>query len=207
MEALASVLTPKWRTIASGAIIVAILAAGISFARPLKYSAAVSLLITQKEAFTLDPYTALRSSELVGENLAQLIVTSSFLDRVLQTGYNVERGYFDVDEQARRRLWKKTIEASQKRGTGILRVSAYHPDRAEALKIVAASAFLLSTQGSEYVGRDLTVRLIEAPLSSRIPVRPNIPLRAASGAVSGAAVAAGWVWVDHRRKKHHGKLI
>ena len=207
MEKIATVIKPKWKLIAAAAIVAALAAGAVSFVQPLSYSASVGLLITQKESFTLDPYTALRSSELVGENLAQLIVTSSFLERVLETGYNIDRSYFDVAEQRRRRLWQKTIAANQKRGTGILRIVAYHPDRGEALKIAAASAFLLSTQGGDYVGRDLTVRLIEAPLASRFPVRPNLVARAILGLIAGAAAASLWVWVDHRNKKHHGNII
>ncbi|MDO8505291.1 MAG: Wzz/FepE/Etk N-terminal domain-containing protein [bacterium] len=208
MEQLHKVLTSRRKFIILFAIGTAVLSGILSFTQPLRYSATIRLLITQKAAFTLDPYTAIRSTELLGENLAQLISTSSFLDRVLQSGYKIDAGYFrisdDRTERQRRKRWTQTIDAAQVRGTGILEITAYHPISDEALKIVAASAFLLSSQGSEYVGRDITVRLVDAPLASRFPVKPNIPLNMAVGGLVGALVGSGWVWAGHRRKRHHG---
>lgn len=207
MESIIYVLKPRRKFILIFALITAVLAGALSFIQPLKYSATIRLLITQKAAFTLDPYTAMRSTELMGESLAQVVNTSSFLDRLLETGYNIERSYFDKEERQRRKLWSQTIEANQIRGTGMMQITAYHPNREETLKIVAAAAFLLSTQGSEYIGRDLTVRLVDAPLASRFPVKPNVPLNAVAGAVLGLALASGYVWVEHRKKKHHGQMI
>lgn len=207
MESIARVLKPRRKLIIIFMLITAILAGALSFIQPLKYSASIRLLITQKAAFTLDPYTAIRSTELIGENLAQVVSTSSFLDRMLETGYNIERSYFDIQERQRRKLWDKTIDANQVRGTGMLQITAYHPSREEALKIVAAAAFLLSTQGSEYIGRDITVRLVDAPLASRFPVKPNVPLNVLAGAVVGFVLISAYVWTDHRKKRHHGHLL
>lgn len=204
MEHLARIFKPRRKFIVIAAITVALVAVGVSLLRPLKYSASVRLLITQRAAFTLDPYTALRSTELVAENFVQLINTSSFLDRVLESGYQIDAGYFKKSSEARRRrLWENTIDSSISRGTGLLKVTAYHPEQNEAKKIVSAAAFLLSTQGSDYVGRDITVRLVDPPLASRFPVKPNLPLNMASGALLGALAASVLVWIDHRRKKRH----
>lgn len=211
MESITKVLSFRRKFIILFGIGVALLAGILSFTQPLKYSASIRLLITQKAAFTLDPYTAIRSTELLGENLAQLIKTSSFLDRVLQSGHKIDAGYFrisdNLSERQRRKLWTQTIDAVQVRGTGILEITAYHPRSDEALKLVAASAFLLSTQGSEYVGRDINVRLVDAPLASRFPVKPNIPLNMAIGGLVGLLAGSGWVWIGHRRKRHHGKIF
>lgn len=207
MESLFHVLKPRRIFVVITAVVVALLAVALSFTQPLKYSASIRLQITQRAAFTLDPYTAIRSTELIGENLAQLIGTSSFLDRVLQTGYKIDQRYFALTETRRRKLWAKTAEAQQVRGKGFLDVSVFHPNREEALKIVAAISFLVSTQGSDYVGRDIVVRLVDAPLASRFPVRPNIPANALTGALFGTVLGSGWVWVEHRRQRHHGHLV
>src|SRR3989338_2158654 len=211
MESIGKVLNYRKKFIVIFAVAVALLAGIFSFPQPLKYSASIRLLITQKAAFTLDPYTAIRSTELLGENLAQLIKTSSFLDRVLQSGYKIDTSYFRISdnltERQRRKLWSQTIDAAQVRGTGILEITAYHPNRDEALKLVAASAFLLSSQGSEYAGRDINVRLVDAPLASRFPVKPNVPLNMIIGGLVGLLAASAWVWVGHRRKRHHGQIL
>lgn len=211
MESISQVLKSRRQFIIFFAIGTALLAGILSFTQPLKYSASVRLLIIQKAAYTLDPYTAIRSTELLGENLAQLISTSSFLERVLQSGYKIDSGYFrlsdKLSERQRRKLWTQTIEAAQVRGSGLLEITAYHPKRAEAVKLVSAAAFLLSSQGSEYVGRDINVRLVDAPLLSRFPVRPNVLLNIIAGGLVGFLVGSGWVWVTHRRRRHHGQLL
>lgn len=207
MEQLLPILKTSRKFIVFFALLTAVVAAAISFLLPLKYSAAVRLLITQKEAFTLDPYTALRSTELIGDNLAQVISTSTFLSRIIESGYKIDQTYFNKPEHLKRRLWDDTIEVDVARGTGLIRITAFHPDQEQAIRIVAASAFLLSVQGSDYVGRELNVRLVDPPLASKFPVSPNIPLNAVVGGVLGAFLASGWVWLDHRRKKHHGHIL
>ncbi|MBI2551964.1 hypothetical protein HYW17_01520 [Candidatus Uhrbacteria bacterium] len=207
MEKLLPILKTSRKFIVFFALVTASVAAAISLVLPFKYSASVRLLITQKEAFTLDPYTALRSNELIGDSLAQVVATSTFLSRILESGYKIDPRYFDKAEHLKRRLWDDTVEVDVARGTGLVRITAFHPDRDQAKRIVAASAFLLSAQGSDYVGRELTVRLVDPPLASKFPVRPNLPLNAVVGGILGAFLASGWVWLDHRRKKHHGHLL
>lgn len=207
MEQIRNILRPRRKFIIVCIVVTAVIAGLLSLTQPLKYSAAVRLLITQRATFTLDPYTAIRSSELIAENLAQLTQTSSFFERVLQSGYKINAQYFSGTEQRRRRLWEKTVNADSVRGTGLLKITAYHPDRSEAVKIVSAMSLLLSTQGSEYIGRDLIVRLVDAPLPSRFPVKPNIPLNMLAGGMLGFLLGSGRVWIEHRRKRHHGALI
>lgn len=202
------VLKSRRRFIAAFALAVGVLTVIISLLQPLKYSATVRLLITQKAAFTLDPYTAIRSTELIAENLGQVVGTSSFLDRVLESGYKVDANYFKRSSETRRRaLWKNTVSTAIARGTGLLNITVYHPSKEEAKRVVSAIAFLLSTQGSDYVGREITVRLVDSPLTSKFPVRPNLPLNFVAGIFVGAVLSGGWVWVDHRRRKHRGHLV
>src|SRR3989338_4376730 len=101
MESVLHILKPRRRVIIVVALVTAVFAGGLSFIQPLKYSATIGLLITQRAAFTLDPYTALRSTELIGENLAQLTETSSFLDRVLESVYKIDTAYFNIPERSR----------------------------------------------------------------------------------------------------------
>lgn len=208
MESVSKVLSSRKRLIIIITVIVAVVALGLSFIQPLKYSAEVRLLVTQRSSFNLDPYTAIRSTELISEHLARLVSTSSFLDRILESGYKIDKDYFAVKtEQGRRRLWSRTIDASAGRGTGLLNITAYHPKKDQAMTIVAAVSFLLSTQGGEYVGRDINIRLVDAPLVSRFPVVSNILLNGLGGLCLGLVIGSGWVWVEHRKRKHHGHII
>ncbi len=83
--------------------------------------------------------------------------------------------------------WNKTVSAKNINDTGIIAVTIYHPNRMEAQKIAGAVNYVLMTQYSAYVGAGDTVkvRLIDQPISSTIPVKPNIPV------ILGSMVALG----------------
>lgn len=200
MDTFWKLLKDHKKIIILSALAVALAAGLLSLTAPFRYSATARILITQRAAFTLDPYTAIRSNQLIAEHLSQVVVTSSFLDKVLDPQFQIKREYFEGGERARRRLWTSTLRAKEEQGKGLIRITAYHPDREEALKIVNAVTFLLSTQGSEYIGRDIAVRLVDAPLTSRFPVRPNIILNFVVGAFLGALAASGWIWFEHAKR-------
>lgn len=178
-----------------------------TFTQPLKYKATSRILVTQKSAFTLDPYTAIRSIELVGDNLAQIIKTSSFFENVLKAGYNINKDYFSNDEIKKRTLWQKTVDAYIVRGTGILVIEVYHPDREQALQIANAVLFVLNRDAADYLARDINLRLVDSPVLSLYPVKPSLPLNILAGMAVGFLLAHLWGYWDHRKKKHHGHLI
>ncbi len=179
----------------------ALLTGAATLFMPLSYRATLRLLITQRAAFTLDPYTAIRSTELIGDNLAQIIKTSTFFEKTLKAGYNIDASYYPTDETKRRRKWENTAEASMVRGTGILSVDVYHPDRDQAVQTASALAFLLAREGGDYVGRDIQIRLVDAPLTSRFPVRPNILGTMAGGFLGGVLLSTAVIVNGHRRRK------
>jgi hypothetical protein len=67
-----------WRSIVGLALFGAVLATLASFLRPIEYASTVRLLILQTNAGGLDPYTALKSTERIAQNLGVLAYTSSF---------------------------------------------------------------------------------------------------------------------------------
>jgi len=62
--------------------VTAVLAAGATFLFPLEYRADASVLIISKSRYGVDPYTVVKSAERVGENIAQIISTDDFYDKV-----------------------------------------------------------------------------------------------------------------------------
>lgn len=180
----------------------ALLTGAATLFMPLSYRATLRLLITQRAAFTLDPYTAIRSTELIGDNLAQIIKTSTFFDKTLKAGYNIDESYYPKDEIKRRKKWEQTADATMIRGTGILSVDVYNPNRDQAVQTASAIAFLLAREGGDYVGRDIQIRLVDAPVTSRFPVRPNIFTTMLAGFFGGIIVATAGVIQGHRRRKN-----
>lgn len=179
----------------------AVLTGAVTLFMPLSYRATLRLLITQRAAFTLDPYTAIRSTELIGDNLAQIVNTSSFFEKTLKAGYNIDESYFQKDELSRRKQWARAAQSGMVRGTGILAVNVYHPNKDQAVQIASAIAFLLAREGGDYVGRDIQIRLVDSPITSRFPVRPNIAGNMLGGFLGGILVSTLGIIGSHRKRK------
>ena len=107
-----------------------------------------------------------------------------------------------------RRLWRKTVDATVSRGSGLLSITTYHADVRQAEQIVRAVSFVLTNRVSEFTsGGNVIVRLIDAPLNSRWPVKPNIPTNIASGFFLGAFVGMAYVFVQTERLRRRHQLV
>jgi capsular polysaccharide biosynthesis protein len=195
-------LEKHWKTIAVSAMLAMILAAGLSFVRPLEYAASMRLLIIQKAGLNLDPYTAIRSAERIADNLSQVIYTSVFHDKVVGAqGYRIDQTYFKANENKRREQWGKMVTAEVTHESGFLRVSVFHKDKEQASEIARAVAYVLTTEGNKFIGgRDLEIQLVDTPLQSRFPVRPNIPLNAFLGALVGFILSSLYLVIGESRR-------
>lgn len=189
-----NILARGWKRILLFAILTSFFGVGVSFLFPLQYSSTMSLLIIQAQLSQVDPYTAIKASERISDNLGQIIYTTSFYDKVMNAGFNIDQTIFSDDEIKRRKQWDRMISTQVTRGSGILVVSVYHEDPDQATQIAQTIAFVLTTEGWTYVGGgDLQVKLVDSPLESRWPVRPNIPANAFMGFVLGLIAGSGYV--------------
>ena len=191
-----------WKRIAVFAVATAAFAAAVSFAFPLRYGATMRLLMIQSQLSAADPYTAIKASERISDNLAQILYTTDFYDKVMEAQFNVDESYFAGDERRERRRWKDAISTQVLRGSGMLDVTVYHTDPDQAEQISQAIAFVLTTEGWEYIGGgDLQVRVVDEPLVSRWPVRPNVPANAFMGLVLGGIAGTGYVAMRAGRRR------
>ncbi len=206
---ITQLLERHWKTVAVSAAAMMVLAAALSFVRPLEYSSTMRLLIIQRASVSLDPYTAIRSAESIADNLSQIIYTSVFFDKVTGAGFKIDKSYFNANETKRRRQWSRMVSTQVTHETGFLQISVYHKNKDQASEIARAIAYALTTEGNQYIGgHDLAIQLVDTPLQSRFPVRPNVPLNAFLGAVIGVVLSALYLVAGearrHRRMRFHG---
>lgn len=203
-------LTPilhGWPTILLFASVGVVLAVLLSLTRPLEYSSTTRILITQ-ELGVVDAYTASRSAERIADDLSSIVYTSTFFDKVMDSGFQIDGSYFPNDPTRQREKWAKTITASVSRSSGLLAIKAYHPDVGQAQAIAQAVAFVITTQGWTYTsGGNITVQVVDEPLNSRYPVRPNIPVNAVSGLFLGAIGGAAYIFIQSDRLRRRHQLV
>ena len=170
----------------------------MSLIRPLEFSSSIRLLVTQ-ESVSADAYTASRSAERVADDLANIVLTTAFFDQVLNAHFSIDEDQFPPEETKpakRREVWHDMITASVERGTGLLTVSVYNEEPEQARQISQAVAFVLTQQGWRYTsGGNISVRLVDEPLVSKYPVRPNIPANGFIGLILGVLVGGSFVLV------------
>lgn len=204
-------LTPLlsgWPTVLLSAACGMVLAVLLSLIRPLEYSATTRILITQ-ELGAVDAYTASRSAERIVDDLSGVLYTTDFFNKVMKAGYGIDQSFFSVDEIKRRKEWEEAVTASVSRSSGMLAIRAYHPDPSQAKEIASAVAHVYVTDGGSYIsgGENLTVQVVDDPLSSRYPVRPNLPINGFSGFFLGAITGAVYVYIQAERRRARHSLI
>ncbi len=195
-----------WKKIIFFGAVAMLAAAGLSFVQPLKYSSSVRMLIIQPSSLNVDPYTAVRSSEQIGNNLAQVVYTTDFYRKVMDVGsakLDIDPTYFPDNDAKRRRLWGKMVSVKVENGTGLLNITVYHPNKEQATQVAQAIAYVMTTEGANYVGGTaLQIRLVDEPLVSRFPVKPNIPVNGMTGLVLGALFGILYVILTDKSRKY-----
>ena len=193
------VLKKRSKIIVATGLLFAIAAALVSFAFPLQYRADAQVFIISQSRFGVDPYTVVRSAERIGENITQIMKTNDFYQKVTtQSTFGLDTSYFEgVPEREKRERWNKTIESSVVFGTGVLNISAYHENPEQAKAYAAASVQALVDRGWEYIGKEVTIKIINAPVVTKWPARPNIIVNTLLGFMLGIFVMS----VNVLRKK------
>lgn len=167
-------------------LIFLIIASVASFSQSLKYQATSRLLIIQDGAAS-DPYTISKSNQYLSSLLSEAVYSSSFFDLLVNSETNIDWGYFNGDYKQQIKKWKKTVLAKNINDTGVLEVQVYHPDQEQAKKIAEAINNLLITQNNLYQGSNsnLKLKIIDQPLVSSWPVKPNLILNFGGALVFG----------------------
>lgn len=182
----------SWRLLFLTTALGAVLALAFSFAQPLRYSSTERVLITQTNTAGVDPYTAIKSTERIAQNLSEIIYTTSFFNAVMSKA-QVDPSYFPDDEIAKRKKWRSTIETSVSAGTGVMSIVAYHTNRDQATELVVRVAQEIANLAPNYFGFSVRVQIIDDPLPSRFFAKPDFAKNTLFGAVVGFLLATAWV--------------
>lgn len=174
-----------------------VLAVGFSLVQPLRYSSTVRLLITQTNVTGLDPYTAVKSTERIAQNLSEVVYTSSFFNAVM-TKSEIDKSYFPADEIKKRQIWRETLATGVTPGTGVMTVTAYHTSREQATLLAIRVSQEIAKQAPNYFGYSVRVQVIDDPLPSRFFAKPDFIRNGLLGGLAGFLVLTAWVLSKQR---------
>lgn len=187
--------------ILSWGLVALVLAVGISFLFPKQYSAESQVLIISRDKSGVDPYTQAKSAERIGENLSQVMKTTDFYSKVMESpSANFNKSYWqNLTDRKQRKLWQKNVQGAVVYGTSLLKITSYSASREDTSALNNAVTDVLTSRGWEYVGTDVTIRTVNTPLASRWWVRPNFILNGVLGMLVGVILSSAYVL---KYKKH-----
>jgi len=195
----------SWKKILFFGLAAMLATIGLSLVQPLKYSSSIRMLIIQPANYNVDPYTAIRSSEQIGNNLAQVVYTTDFFRKVMDAGgskFSIDPTYFPDNDAKRRKLWSQMVSVRVENGTGLLNITVYHPDKNQATQVAQAIAYVMTNEGANYVGGTaLQIRLVDEPLVSRFPVKPNLAVNGFTGLLLGALFGVAFAILTDKSRK------
>jgi len=181
------------------AIVLAFLLVGaaLTFSQPLKYRSQSRLLIVQN--ISADPYTISKSNQYLGTLFSEIIYSGSFFDLMASDPqFKVDKNYFSGNYKKQMETWRKTVEAKSVGDSGILEISVYHQDPAQAKQISLAVNNTLMTQSFNYRGENqgaIKFNAIDQPIVSDYPVKPNVVANLAGALILGFIFSLVWVYL------------
>lgn len=197
-----NLIRSEWRTLALITIVVFLISLIATMVQPFEYQATVSILVMQKSSFSIDAYSASKSEERIAQKLSQVVYSSTFFNQVMNSSYNIDQSYFPEDEQKSRKKWNKTVETSVPSGFSTLNIAVYNTDPNQALQMSQAVSYVLTANQSDYLGiGDVELRILNAPLVSKYPVRPHIILNIVLGLVGGFILGIVYIILSYNPKR------
>lgn len=169
----------------------------VSFLQPLKYSAESQILVVPDYQQTSDPYQISRTNEYLSSLLAQITYSSSFFEATVKPEYQVDTAYFGDTAKKRMTSWRSTIKVKPINDSGVISVKVYHTDKQQAEKLVRAINYNLITKNNYYhgLGDKVTLKVIDEPLISNWPAKPNLPINFSLAIILGILIGLAQIYV------------
>lgn len=197
-----SLIFKHWKLVFFWGLFFAAISVGLSLLFPRQYSADSQILIITRDRYGVDPYTQAKAAERIGENLAQIMKTADFYNKVMASEFTFNKDSWKniSTERLRRKNWQKDVLANVVYGTSLMKITVYRDSVQEAAALSNAVTQTITAHGWEYVGGDVVIKIVGEPLVSRWYARPNFAMNGLSGFIVGAFLAALWTV---RYKRHH----
>jgi len=195
------IFSRKKQTIFSIMLIAIVIVLVVSILSPIKYGAQSRVLVMQ-ERTNVDAYTLSRTNEYLGNLFSQIVYSSSFFELVIRNkNYQVDHNYFGSQQSEQLKKWRNTVNARSYGDTGIIEINVYHPVPQQANQIALAVNDTLTSDGHKYSGNEnIKINVIDQPLVSDRPVKPNIPYTFAITIIGSFILALIFIYIFPERK-------
>jgi len=183
-------------TVISITLIFVIIGLVITLAQPLKYRSSSRLLILQPNT-AADAYAVARSNQYIGGLISEVIYSGAFLDSLKASSFTFDRNYFNGTYKQNIKEWKKTVYAKSGGDTGVIDIEIYHTNPEEAKNIsLAVNELIISGQSPyKFNAAQTKISVIDQPIVSTFPVKPNIAINLGLGLLFGFLSACSYIYL------------
>ncbi|MCD4694138.1 hypothetical protein K8R62_02145 [bacterium] len=195
-----NLLWNRKQTILSVVIICLAVSVVLIVVQTFKYGSVSRVLISQSFSPSTEAYNISQTNDYLGNLFAQVVNSNSFYEDVLEAGFNVDENYFNKEKNYARLMnkWSETVKVAPLRdGSGIVEVNVFHPDKNQVNQIAEAVNYVLKMKNNDYhgLGDKVFVRIIDRPIISTYPVRPNIFLIFPVSLILGFAISFLYIYL------------
>lgn len=183
MEKFIQKLIGKWQVIAYMTLVFAALAFFVSTLIPPKYRSDVKILILQGNTGSVLSFEGVN---YLSDVFVEVAHTETFMADALKAPFEIEKE-FSEDPEKRKNEWKKELKLSKNEDTGIIMASVFDVSKRDAEKIAGAVGWNFLENGKKYYGetQNVSVKIIDGPITTSVPAYPNVLLAALLGALGG----------------------
>ena len=171
----------------------------ITFRSPLEYRAGARLLIVQNYGANtpLDPYVVAQANKYLTGVLTQVVSSNAFYEQTIGSGFNFDKEFFSGELGAQLAKWEHAVEAFAADDSGIIEIRAYHPDKYQAEQLAQAVVYTLKEKHALYhsSGEKVSLKVIDQPLVSNYPVRPDLLLTFGSSLLLGFVFGLFYIYI------------
>jgi capsular polysaccharide biosynthesis protein len=174
-----------------------------------EYRSDMSVLVIQKQPEDkVDAFSAAKSADYLSDTFSKIIYTDSFINDVLTSSAGIQTK-FSTDHEDRKKQWENEVEVKKINNSGIIDISVFDPQKKEAEKIVQAISQNLSANSAKYHGGGdkITITVIDGPITSKMPARPNILLNVLLAFVVGIVGSTGYFYFFGKKESAIDKFI
>lgn len=172
------IIKDNWKKILGIGLLCGFFSVLISLVFPLEYRSNSQVLVTVESSQNVDAYTAARSAEKVGENIVNIIGTGDFFAKALsqiEENEQVDKTRFEnLPEKERREEWQQAVEATLDYNSNMITLNTYSTNQKQANILNQVVLNTLINNANEYTGSKVSLRVVNPPLVSNYPVRPNL---------------------------------
>jgi capsular polysaccharide biosynthesis protein len=173
---LSNLIKQKRQTLFSIFLVFLVVGLLVVLVQDFKYGAKSKVLVIQEGAGRVDPFAVSRSVEYLSDLFTRVVYSNAFFEDTMNSDYNIDKSYFGDNSVNQMKRWERALSAKEIGDSGIINMTVYHPDNYQAGQIALAinNTLITNHQGYHGLGSSVKVSVIDQPVVSNYPVKPNL---------------------------------